>query len=362
LATIANGVERIPVACQRFGSRLLLDFPVYGRRISADESADGELAGHWEQTGGASARQRLPFGASPLDNLDPTRRFAVSDRSMVKRATGPGAHEVSGVWRMEFGVLGTARGTFEQEPSGVVRGTIEVPAEYGDLRFLAGTVDGATLSLSTFDGGHGYLAQAHFDDDGSMQGDVLGTDGVRHGFSAARSEEFEPVDPLQQVIVRSQAKRLDFAPLLSSRYAGKAVILELFGTWCANCNDLAPLLTELYRDHREAGLAIIGLAFEVSDDEAFNRDRIAAYRGKHGFDWEVIFADRSPDETLSVGPAKLSPINGVPVTIFLNRDRTIQAIYTGFRGPATGAAHLATVATFRRLTREILNSTGDAVR
>ena len=46
----------------------------------------------------------------------------------------------------------------------------------------------------------------------------------------------------------------------------------------------------------------------------------------------------------------------LPVTLFLNRDRTIRAIYTGFWGPATGGTHEKTVATFQRLTKEILAS------
>ena len=355
-ATIANGVERIPVSCQQFGSRLLLDFPVYGRRISAEVSPHGDLTGHWEYMGAERRGARIRFGAIALSNLDAMRRFAISNRSIPNDLWRRDRADVSGVWRMTFAAFGTAKGTFQQEASGIVGGTIEVPSDYGDLRFLAGNLDGSELSLSTFDGGHGYLVRARLSAAGSMQGELLSSDGVRDTFSAERSKEFDAVDPLRQVQVISAAKQLDFAPLVSPRYAGKAVILEIFGTWCSNCNDLAPLLTELAREHREAGLAMLGVAFEISDDEAFNRDRLAAYRAKHGLDWEVIFASESPDEAFSVGPAQLSSITGVPVTIFLNRDRTIHAIYTGFRGPATGAAHLDTAATFRRLTKEILQS------
>ena len=53
---------------------------------------------------------------------------------------------------------------------------------------------------------------------------------------------------------------------------------------------------------------------------------------------------------------RFSAIEGVPVTIFLNRDRTVQAVYAGFLGPAAGEAHMEAVATFRELTRQILDS------
>lgn len=100
---------------------------------------------------------------------------------------------------------------------------------------------------------------------------------------------------------------------------------------------------------------MLGIAYEISDDPSHNRDRLAAYRTKYGMDWEVIVASEAPDDLFG-GPARLSPIEGVPLTIFVNRDRTIHAIYAGFRGPATGATHDQTTETFRRLTREILES------
>ena len=352
-ATIANGDERIPVPCQRFGGHLLLDFPVYGMRISAEAAKGGDLEGRWERTGGARRKERLRFGANPLAALDARRRFASGPAN--EGATGP-PRDVSGIWRMQLDAYGLAKGVFEQEAPGVVRGTIEVPSDYGDLRFLAGNLHGGKLRVSTFDGGHAYALRGRLEADGSMEGEFVSSDGVRDTFSAKRSEDFDAVDPLQQVRVTSRAKRLDFAPLRGPRYEGKAVILEIFGSWCPNCNDLAPLLTALYREHHQGGLEMLGVAYEVSDDEAYTRDRLTAYRAKHGVDWEVMLAANPLDELFAAGPARLSPIEGVPLTIFLNRDRTIHAIYAGFRGPATGAAHQETTATFRRLTKEILES------
>ena len=45
-----------------------------------------------------------------------------------------------------------------------------------------------------------------------------------------------------------------------------------------------------------------------------------------------------------------------PVTVFLNRDGTVQAVYSGFSGPATGVAHSQARAEFQRLATEILQS------
>jgi hypothetical protein len=83
---------------------------------------------------------------------------------------------------------------------------------------------------------------------------------------------------------------------------------------------------------------------------------VAEYKAAHGVDWEIMIPSMPPEELLAVGPARLSAIGGVPVTLFINRDRTIRAIYTGFWGPATGATHQKAAATFRRLTQDIMSS------
>jgi hypothetical protein len=102
------------------------------------------------------------------------------------------------------------------------------------------------------------------------------------------------------------------------------------------------------------GLEVLSLAYEIS--ERYTRERVAAYKGRHGVSWEVLIPAGTPEELLSAGPATLTPIGGVPVTIFFNRNRTIRAIYTGFWGPATGPSHQKAIDTFRQLTRDIVAS------
>ena len=283
--------------------------------------------------------------------LDPTQRFPSDE---VDSSGGGVQGDVSGNWRVEFDDAGLARGVFEQTPSGVVRGTAEVPSEYGDLRFLAGNLRGTELLLSTFDGQHAILLTATLAADGTMDGEIVSADDAWDFFFAVRSEEFETDDPLDRVRVISAEGQLDFEPLRDPRYADKAVIIEVFGTWCPNCNDLAPFLAELHREHQDDGLEILGVAYERSERNEYNRERLGAFNEKHGLDWEVVIADTPPAVLFSEASVDLSPIEGVPVTIFLNRDRAIHGIYAGFSGPATGAAHERAKATFRRLTREIL--------
>ncbi len=350
-AIIANGREQIPVECKRLDGRLTLDFPVYGTSIAAGVDEEGNLEGNWHRLGDDGRPSTMRFHAEPVGGVDPRSRFLPET---ADGAASPPRVDLSGEWQMVFDSHGSAIGVFDQTPDGVVRGTAIVPSEYGDLRFLAGNVHGTQLSLSSFNGQYAYFMRADIESDGTMTGTFVCCDETRDTFVAERSAETGVVDPLEQVQVISSESRLDFEPLLAPPYAGKPVILEIFGTWCPNCNDLAPLLADLYEDYHGDGLEVVAVAYELSESELYRQERIEAYREKYGVEWEIIFADAAPEELFGAGAAVLSPIGGVPVTLFLNRDRTIQAIYSGFRGPATGALHEKATATFRTLTDEIM--------
>jgi thiol-disulfide isomerase/thioredoxin len=294
--------------------------------------------------------QTMGFSATPVETPDAAIRFT------DEPGAAPPSADLSGTWEMQFDEHGPAKGMLEQTGAGVVTGTAAMPSEYGDLRFLSGSLGGARLTMSTFDGQHAYLLEATLDDDGSLRGSFRCCEEIHDTFVAARSEGFEVVDPLQQVLIVSEGRHLEIEALRDPKYDGKAIVVEIFGTWCSNCNDLAPLLTELYAEHRDGGLEILGVAYELTDDEAYSRARLDAYRKKHDLTWDLVLADDEPEALLSQGSARFSPIEGVPVTIFLNRDRTVRAVYAGFLGPAAGEAHEKAVATFRELTRQILDS------
>ncbi len=122
-----------------------------------------------------------------------------------------------------------------------------------------------------------------------------------------------------------------------------------------NCNDHAPVLVELYRKYRAEGLEILGLAYEYTDNQEYKERRVQEFKERHGVEWDIVIADSTLEDLAFNGLAGLEPIEGVPVTIFLNRDGTVHAIYSGFSGPATGDAHQEAIAQFEKLTAEILD-------
>ena len=58
-----------------------------------------------------------------------------------------------------------------------------------------------------------------------------------------------------------------FRPAIPS-YKGKALMIQIMGSWCPNCVDETRLLNEVYAKHHEQGLEVIAVAFEKHDDTA----------------------------------------------------------------------------------------------
>jgi len=361
-ATIANGEERIAAPCEHTATAVAVDFPVYGTRIDAAIEPDGILTGAFGLDRYSGWIQAMAFMARPVAEPDPRLRFSPEflSRQSDEETDGDDAYttdtSVAGIWRMEFDLFGTAKGVLAQDADGVVTGTIDVPSDYGDMRFLAGNLHGQTLRLSTFDGAHYFLIEAELLPDGSMEGAWIRRDNSWDMFVAERSADFDAPDPLDRVRLLPGRDTLDLEHLGNAPYAGKPVIVEIFGTWCPNCNDHTPALVELYERHHDAGLEILGLAFEYTADQQYKEQRVREFVRRHGVQWEIVIIDWSLRDLAEEGFGGLTNIDGVPVTIFVNRDGTVHAVYTGFTGPATGDAHLAAKEQLDRLTREIIGS------
>jgi thiol-disulfide isomerase/thioredoxin len=348
-ATVLNGEERLSAPCRRSPVGFVVDFPVYGTQLEAWFKPDGTLVGHWCRERPAGRAPILTLHAEPVPKPDPCRRFPGNPPETGARAL------VAGDWRMVLDGQGVAKGVFRQDPSGIVTGSITVRSAYGDLRFLAGTVGGRGLSLSTFDGQRAFALDGEMTPDGTLEGRWI-TQDSRDRFVAERDDDLEMPDPLGRVPFSRDEQRLELEALRDPRFTGKPVIVEIFGTWCPNCNDHAPVLAELYRSYRARGLEILGVAYEDSSEPGYKKRRVQEFKKKHGIEWDVVIADSTLEDLAQEGWAGLTPIEGVPVTIFLNPDHTVHAIYSGFSGPATGKLHQEAKAQFEKLTAEILSS------
>lgn len=360
-AAAINGSEEAPFSSvRRDGETVTLAIDWYDSRIEARLSDDGQrLEGRWTK--------RVPEGVATLPfhaTKGETRRFRAPERS----ATPPPFPSVTGTWGVVFtDAEGSQKAVGEFEQDGPrVTGTVLTPT--GDYRFLEGEYVDGVLSLSTFDGAHAFLFRASARQDGSLAGDFWSRDSYHATWTAERLPEAGDgqshlPDPFGLVRLTSQEQHFDFklpdldgetVSLADERFQGKVVILNVFGSWCPNCHDEAPLLADWYRRYHGRGLEIVGLAFEVTGDDERDREFVRRYAERHGIEYPLLLAGSSDKAAAANVLEELDRIVAYPTTVFIGRDGRVREIHSGFAGPGTGEHHERLVAELTELVERLL--------
>lgn len=253
-----------------------------------------------------------------------------------------------GRWRVEFESSDEpAIGVFEVDENQIATGTFLTTT--GDYRFLEGRVDGPYLRLSAFDGAHAFLFHARMQEDGSLKGDFWSGNWHHETWTAVRDEDAQLPDAFEQTTITDEQalaeavfKDTDGKPTrvpdaLDATNA-KARVLEIFGTWCPNCADAGRELVSLKAKYGD-DLGIVGLAFEVTEDFERSATQVRRHHEHIGSDWEVLIAGLSDKAKATETLGFLDKVRSYPTLIFLNSHNEVQAVYSGFSGPATGEAY-----------------------
>jgi thiol-disulfide isomerase/thioredoxin len=343
-ARVLNGTESISVNHRWLGDNSLVFFDLYDSTIDSTIQRDNSLDGKWLVGYHDSA---LPFHATPIPSPDPTLRYPGH----------PPLADVGGNW--DLGVEGSSlrkKATFQQTPEGVVTGTV-LRERNTDFRFLAGNLVGRELFMSTFDGCHALLLRARIDPDRGelLRGRLVSLAAPTEAFTftASRSSDLQ-VSRSGRVRLDAGRSTISIPELRRAPYAGKPVLVDIFGTWCPACMDMVPLLKELYAKHHRAGLEILGIAYELTDESTVAQRRIEIYQRRFNPTWEIVARPGNPETLAERLPPELSEVEGLPLTLFIRRDGSLFEIHEGFAGPATGPEYLRDRAAFERLVEEIV--------
>jgi thiol-disulfide isomerase/thioredoxin len=338
-AEVINGPERVKVSGVSVdGKRVTIRFDWYDSAIRATLSDDGNsMTGAWTRTV-PSRTARMPFRATR--GVAP--RFAPAPQASSSLAS------VAGIWKATFtDADGTspARGEFHQDRGSTrVTGTFLTPT--GDYRYLEGSFENGLLRLSTFDGAHAFLFQARAASDGTLAGDFWQRDAYHATWTASRDAAATLPDGWSDVNSADAQRRFRFAfpdldgKLVSShdpRFRGKVVLVNIFGSWCPNCNDEAPLLAAWDRKYRAKGLEVVGLAYEFTGDAARDREMVRRFAKRYGIKYTLLLAGVSDKKKASATLPSISGVLAYPTSIFIGRDGRVRKIYSGFAGPGTGA-------------------------
>jgi len=233
----------------------------------------------------------------------------------------------------------------------------------GDTGTLVGRWNGKKLTLSHFAGERPNLFEATPNPDGTLN---VTLNGNAH-YLVVRSSEArakgipEPPDPSRYTSVKDPTAPFQFAfPDLTGKtvssgdpaFKGKVLVLSIGGSWCPNCHDEAPFLSEMYRDYRGRGLEVIGLMFENDADPAVARPRVQSFVKKYGVTYRMLLAGTT--QNIAEKLPQIVNFGAYPTTIYLGRDGKVRSIHAGFASPATGQEHTRLKAELRELTERLL--------
>ncbi len=344
LLSIVNGKDTISISeASMYSDTLLVQLPIYHATISAivtDGTMEGAFHNYYR-----SDDYQIPFHA--VHGLEYRFRPA-----MDESATVAGTYSV--VFSPGTDKESEAVGLLEVHGNEVT-GTVLTP--YGDYRYLAGAATADSLFLSNFDGMHVMLFVASLGD--TISGMYYSGNHYAEPFIAWRNDEATLPDaftlagaPADQPFVVMLPGE-DGAPANWLAH-GQPAIIEIMGTWCPNCKDEARLLDTIYQSYRAQGLQVIGLSFERARDSIQAVRNIQRMQDYMQLSYPVVYAGYASSEGVAGVLPLLQGFTAYPTTIFVRGDGTVEAVHTGFSGPATGRAYTQTAEQYYALVGRLL--------
>lgn len=350
--SIINGNERFKVTdVSAKGDSVFVRMPLFDSEFKLKNTTTG-LSGQFIKHG-ATADVAMPFAATSGTSW----RFFKTQK--------PAKYNVNGRWTAIFGEgddRDTTIGEFKQTGNKLT-GTFLTPT--GDYRFLEGVVNGDSLYLSCFDGGHAYVFKAKVNDNNTISGGTLkaGYSGA-DTWAALRNEKATLPDAYSLSALKPGYKKLDFTfPDLAGnnvsvnddRFKNKVVIVQILGSWCPNCMDETAYMIDYYKKYKTKGVEVIGLAYERTKDFARSVKSVQALQKRFNITYPLLITGYTParQETAASLPM-LTKVVGFPTTIIIDKKGEVRKIHTGFNGPATGEHYTEFISEFEKLTDDLL--------
>lgn len=322
---------------------VMLIFDIELRAKLTNNSLSGHYYKNYDKT------FKLPFAAT----LGDTYRFAKTEKVSVN---------YSGKYSLEFKSdkeTYTSVGIFKQKENEVT-GTFLTPT--GDYRYLQGNVVNDQLMLSTFDGNHAYLFTATMQGD-SIKGDYYSGNVSHETFGGIKDENATLPSAESLTYLKEGFDKITFSfPDVNGnqispsdeRYENKVLILQILGTWCPNCMDETKFLSQWYKENKDRGVEILGLAYERKDDFEYASGRVKKMKEKLGVGYDFVIAGTNDKEKASLTLPMLNNIIAFPTTIFIGKNGKVKHIRTGFEGPGTGIYYEQFKERFNQIINELL--------
>ena len=322
------GNEKTPIPeISRNGDALTFSFSEYGAEMRA--AWDGkQMKGDYLRLR-ASGTKSFPFSASPeAGTARPSVTAPVGSFQVVFEGQGPAeATTVASIWK---------------EGSDSYYGTFIAPD--GDYGLLEGAPTTEGIQFNRFTGWQAIAIE--------LKRNGATWSGTFHAAANEKPRPFtlQPRDsPLShglQTSMKDANSPFTFACTglngetvrnTDDRFKGKALAVDIMGTWCHNCMDESPVLEEIYKQYGKDGFEVVGLSFEIKDDVALGRKNLTLFGDRYKLTYPLLYCGSVDDTNLEKQiTSQLDNFFAFPTTLFIDRRGKVRSIHSGFQGPGTG--------------------------
>ncbi|TLU97949.1 peroxiredoxin family protein [Dyadobacter luticola] len=348
-----NGKEKLRMDTAYFANdSLVIPMQLFDAKIVAKADAESLKGTYYRLANGVVAGS-LPFEAKAGENY----RF-------FKEGVAKTGKNVTGKWMTYFM---DDKGDSTQAVGNLTQTGTDVSGSFltttGDYRFLTGSVNGDSLFLSTFDGSNAKLFKAAIQDNNVLKGALWSGVKAYKTWEAKLDPNAALPDAAKLTFLKPGFETVDFTfpdsdgkmwSLKDPKFQGKAVIIQIMGSWCPNCMDETNFMAPWYKSNKDRGVEMIGLSFERSDDPKVSNPKLKRMISRFDIQYPILLAGTNTDEATAKALPMLNKVMSYPTTIFIDRKGKVREIHTGFSGPGTGKYYDEFVTDFNSLMDKLI--------
>ena len=233
----------------------------------------------------------------------------------------------------------------------------------GDYGFMHGGYKAGNIVLSTFNGSRAYLLEAELSND-SVKGVLYAGNHSKTIIEGVLDNDFELADEYSLTSLKNNSQKFDFSfentvgKLISiddDFYNGKSMVIQFMGSWCPNCLDESKFYVDYIKENDLKDIEFVALAFEYAKTKGRALKSILKLKNELKINYPILlvqYGSSDKEKALEKFPM-LNNIISYPTTIFLDRNKEVIKIHTGFNGPATGEKYLEFVKEFDKTIKSM---------
>lgn len=233
----------------------------------------------------------------------------------------------------------------------------------GDSRFLEGIVEGNRFYLSSFYGSSPSLYRGIIEPNGVLKIEQIGLKGNSHTITAQKNSKASLPNAYELTQLKNKNESFNFSfPNINGKnispnddkYVGKPLIVTMGGTWCPNCMDEAAFLSEWYKKNKSRGIEVITIQYETQIDTAHVKKAFTRFKNRFNIQYEQVLGGTTDNKMVMKSLPALDTFISFPTTLFIDRNRKVTKIHTGFSGPATGKFYTDFIKEFNETVDRLL--------